>query len=160
MISVSTNHDRIAFDQLAAFSKLFTDYARFAPQIAPFFAGDYRDPSAFESQVHKTLDISRDRNLLADVLLDQNSKWGLDDAVHRNIEHLRDSNSVVVITGQQLGIFLSPLYIPYKTLTTIRLATQLSTSLGRPVVPVFWLHGEDHDFEETTPFTLIIDDRT
>ena len=151
----ASTHDRIAFDQLATFSHLFSDYSQFTPQIAPFFSGDHRDISAFEAQVQRTLDISRNRNAVADALLKQNTRWGLDDAVKSNIEHLRNNESVVVITGQQLGLFLSPLYIPYKTLTTIRLAAELSDSLQRPVVPVFWLHGEDHDFEETAPFTLI-----
>ncbi|MBX2820303.1 MAG: bacillithiol biosynthesis cysteine-adding enzyme BshC [Rhodothermaceae bacterium] len=151
----ASTHDRIAFDQLATFSSLFSDYSQFTPQIAPFFSGDHRNISAFEAQTQRTLDISRDRNAVADVLLKQNTRWGLDDAVRNNIERLRSNESVVVITGQQLGLFLSPLYIPYKTLTTIRLAAELSDSLQRPVVPVFWLHGEDHDFEETAPFTLI-----
>ena len=155
MAPVSTHHDRIAFDQLTAFSRLFADYSQFTPNIAPFFSGDYREPNAFKSQAQRTLSISRDRNTLANLLLEQNAEWGLDDATERNIEHLRDESSVVVITGQQLGVFLSPLYIPYKTLTTIRLASQLTESLGRPVVPVFWLHGEDHDFAETAPFTLL-----
>lgn len=158
MTPVSTHSDRIPFDQLTAFSKLFIDYCQFTPNIAPFFSGDYREPSSYKSQVQRTLSIQRDRNSLANVLLEQNQRWGLDEATKRNIEHLRDDSSVVVITGQQLGVFLSPLYIPYKTLTTIRLASQLTESLGRPVVPVFWLHGEDHDFPETAPFTLIDSD--
>ena len=160
MIPVSTHYDRIAFDQLAAFSNLFIDYSNFTPQLAPFFEGDYRNTSSFEQQALKTLNIPRDRDLLADILLEQNSRWGLDEKVRHNIEQLRSDNSVVVVTGQQLGIFLSPLFIPYKTLTTIRLASELTASIQRPVIPVFWLHGEDHDFEETAPFTLINSDHS
>ena len=160
MISASHSvspHDRIAFDQLGTFSSLFTDYTQYSSRISPFFSGDYRTISAFEKQVQNTLNIKRDREQLANILLEQNTQWGLDDAVAKNIELIRDDTSVVVITGQQLGLFLSPLFIPYKTLTTIRLAADLQTSLQRPVVPVFWLHGEDHDFAETAPFTLIND---
>ena len=153
--SFVSSNAHIAFNQVATFSSLFTDYTQFTDRIAPFFEGDYRAPQSFDAQAQKTLNVSRDRDLLADVLLEQNARWGLDEHVERNIERLRQNDSVVVITGQQLGLFLSPLYIPYKTLTTIRLATHLQKTLNRPVVPVFWLHGEDHDFAETAPFNLI-----
>lgn len=150
-----SSYDRIAFNQLATFSPLFTDYAQFSDRISPFFAGDYRDPAALSAQAEQTLTIQRDRQALADILLKQNERWGLNDDTRANIERLRHDDAVVVITGQQLGLFLSPLFIPYKTLTTIRLAEELSESINRPVIPVFWLHGEDHDFAETAPFTTI-----
>ena len=153
--SLVSSYERIAFDQLAAFSRLFSEYTQYSDTISPFFNGDFRSPSSFESAAQRTLQLDRNRDLIADVLLDQNAQWGLDEKVQRNIERLRQNDSVVVITGQQLGLFLSPLFIPYKTLTTLLLARQLEELLNRPVIPVFWLHGEDHDFAETTPVNLL-----
>ena len=153
--SLVSSHERIVFDQLASFSRLFSQYTRYADDISPFFNGDFRKPASFETATQRTLQIDRNRDLIADVLLDQNTRWGLDAEVEKNIERLRQDNAVVVITGQQLGLFLSPLFIPYKTITTLLLANQLQEQLNRPVIPVFWLHGEDHDFAETTPIHVI-----
>lgn len=47
-----------------------------------------------------------------------------------------------VITGQQVGLFLGPLYTIYKAATAVVLARQLDAK------PVFWLQTEDHDFAE------------
>ncbi|MEM8487316.1 MAG: bacillithiol biosynthesis cysteine-adding enzyme BshC [Bacteroidota bacterium] len=144
---------RLPFGDLS-FSNLFQDYVAYKEPLASFFAGDFRNPDAFREAAEKALRVPRDRNTLADVLLEQNTRWGLQEATAQNIDKLRDPESVVVITGQQLGLFMSPMYIPYKTLTTLLLAKQMEAALNRPVVPVFWLAGEDHDFEEVAAFKL------
>lgn len=54
----------------------------------------------------------------------------------------------LVVTGQQLGLFLGPLYTLVKALAAVQWARRLEAECGRPVVPVFWLQTEDHDFEE------------
>lgn len=149
----TTKISRLPFSSFS-FSRLFQDYTAYSSEIAPFFAGDFRQTASFEQAASRTLNVPRDRDTLADVLLEQNKRWGLQDQTRANIEKLRNPESVVVITGQQLGLFLSPLYIPYKTLTTLLLADHLEQALNRPVVPVFWLAGEDHDFEEVTSFML------
>jgi bacillithiol biosynthesis cysteine-adding enzyme BshC len=41
------------------------------------------------------------------------------------------------------------LYTIYKALTAVALARQLTATSGRPVVPVFWVAGDDHDFAES-----------
>ena len=145
--------ERLPFSQLG-FSRLFVDYCTQHENLAPYFAGDFRDTTQFQLATQRTLKQSRNREVLADVLIDQNTRWGLSESTRTNIEHLRNPESVVVITGQQLGLFLSPLFIPYKTLTTILLARKLTKDLNRPVVPVFWLAGEDHDFEEVADIHL------
>ena len=147
--------ERHPFQELGNFSPLFTDYLAFAPEIASFFEGDFRHTASFDRAAQQTLEVRRDRDTLADVLLDQNTRWGLDEQTRSQIERLRQPDSVAVVTGQQLGLFLSPLYIPYKTLTTLRLAQHLEQELNRPVVPIFWLASEDHDFAEVASFTLL-----
>lgn len=54
----------------------------------------------------------------------------------------------VVTTGQQPGLFGGPLYSLYKGLAAAALAERLATELERPVVPVYWVAGDDHDFHE------------
>ena len=48
-----------------------------------------------------------------------------------------------------MGLCVSPMYVIYKTLSTIKLAQNLNRQSDEfNYVPVFWLEGEDHDFEE------------
>ncbi len=55
---------------------------------------------------------------------------------------------LVVTTGQQPGLFTGPLYTIYKALSAIALARRLEREWRTPVVPVFWMAGDDHDFAE------------
>ena len=56
-------------------------------------------------------------------------------------------DTVVVVTGQQVGLFGGPAYTLYKALTAAKLAADL-TARGISAVPVFWMATEDHDFAE------------
>lgn len=61
---------------------------------------------------------------------------------------LGDPGVLVVTTGQQPGLFTGPLYTVYKALSAAALARELAAQWQRPVVPVFWAAGDDHDYEE------------
>ncbi len=57
--------------------------------------------------------------------------------------------AVLVVTGQQPGLFGGPLYGVHKAATAVRLARDLSRTAGAPeVVPLFWNHTDDHDLDE------------
>lgn len=64
------------------------------------------------------------------------------------VAKLRDPQVVVVTTGQQPGLFTGPLYTIHKALSAKALAELLEERWQRPVVPLFWLAGDDHDFAE------------
>jgi bacillithiol biosynthesis cysteine-adding enzyme BshC len=53
-----------------------------------------------------------------------------------------------VVTGQQPGLFTGPSYAVSKALSARALALVLERRWGRPVVPVYWIPGDDHDFDE------------
>src|SRR3989442_9828862 len=63
-------------------------------------------------------------------------------------DRLGAGEGLVVTTGQQPGLFTGPLYTIYKALSTIAIAARLERERGGPVVPVFWVAGDDHDFAE------------
>lgn len=64
------------------------------------------------------------------------------------LERVLAGEGFVVTTGQQPVLFLGPLYVLYKALTAIGLAARLERELEVPVVPVFWIAGDDHDWHE------------
>lgn len=85
---------------------------------------------------------------VGDVLLEYNQMLGASAASLENIERLRSENALCVIGGQQAGFLGGPLLVIYKIISVIRTARRLSEHLKAPVLPVFWLASEDHDFTE------------
>ena len=84
-----------------------------------------------------------------DELRQANLAWGADGAALANIEALGQADARVVVTGQQPTLLGGPLLVVYKTLAAIELARQLARRHPNlRFVPVFWIAGEDHDFDE------------
>ena len=76
------------------------------------------------------------------------------------LARLRRPDAVAVTTGQQPGLFTGPLYTIHKAVSAAALARVLEEQWGRPVVPVFWLAGDDHDFAEASSAAWIAADGT
>lgn len=153
--TVQASVRRLPFHEIDAFPTLFQHYCARYEELADFFAGDFRQESERRDAVERAAARSLDRDAVADVLLEQNDRWGLDPKTRSHIETLRRGDSAVVVTGQQVGIFTGPLFTVLKALTTLQLAEQLAQESGRPVVPVFWLGAEDHDFGEIARVHLL-----
>jgi uncharacterized protein YllA (UPF0747 family) len=63
-------------------------------------------------------------------------------------DRLANGDVLAITTGQQPGLFTGPLYTVFKALSAIALADRIERERGIPVVPVFWVAGDDHDFAE------------
>ena len=63
--------------------------------------------------------------------------------------------ALCVTTGQQPGLFTGPLFTMYKALTAVALARRIASSIAQPVVPVFWVAGDDHDFQEANHCAML-----
>ncbi len=124
-------------------SKLFVDFVQNKPAIKKYFP--YDDPRV----VAQNLGAPKiDRDFLCDILVKQNESFGSKPETFRNIERLRDEETVTIFGGQQSGLFTGPLYTLYKAIGIVKKAVMLQAEIGRPVVPVFWIACDDHDFEE------------
>lgn len=75
-------------------------------------------------------------------------------AQHR-LDRFVQEEGFVVTTGQQPVLFGGPLFVLYKALTAVALAHRLENLLERPVLPVFWIASEDHDWEEARQISLL-----
>ncbi len=138
----------VPFDSFGSFSPLYADYCARFERLAPFYARDWRSVEDRRAAAAEAAAHDRDRETLVRVLREQHPLWGEDDSALRSLERLADPASSVVVTGQQVGLFTGPLYTVLKALTTVMLARRMEEETGRPVVPVFWLGSEDHDFAE------------
>lgn len=74
----------------------------------------------------------------------------------RALRELAHDGGFFVTTGQQPGLLGGALYSLYKALTAVQLARTLAAELGRPVMPLFWVASEDHDWDEASR-THVID---
>ncbi|MCH5584031.1 bacillithiol biosynthesis cysteine-adding enzyme BshC [Shimazuella sp. AN120528] len=88
------------------------------------------------------------REQLVEVLRNYHHPELVHPAIELNLDRLSSTDSVVVIGGQQAGILTGPLYTIYKVITIIQLAKREEERLQKPVIPVFWIAGEDHDRQE------------
>ncbi len=88
------------------------------------------------------------RAKVTDVLLAYNQQLAASQATLSHLADLRTDGALCVIGGQQAGFLGGPVFVLYKIVSIIRRAQQLSRQLDVPVVPIFWLATEDHDFSE------------
>ena len=92
--------------------------------------------------------VAYDRSAMADILRKQNESYGASRQTLDNIERLKDPRAVCLFAGQQAGLFGGPLLSLVKALAVAKSARLYEERLGRPVIPIFWIAGDDHDFEE------------
>ncbi len=124
------------------------DYLKGTASLRPFYQYDLQQIDFSAIAADKSSE-SIDRELLAQVIREQYDGLALGEAVEQHLTRLAQPDSYTITTGHQLVLFGGPLFTVYKVLTIIKLAEQLSaSSSGLNVVPIFWIHTEDHDFEE------------
>ena len=131
---------------------LATAWLTGSPQAAGLFS---RNPDSLGSYLAKAREVDgrvgREERLFAASCL-----VGGGEHAGSRIERFVEDAGFVVTTGQQPGLFGGPLYGLYKGLTAAALARRLETALERPVIPVFWIASEDHDWDEART-THVID---
>lgn len=151
--------DWINYRQLAnqeRVSTLYTDYLNNFSKIAGYYSGNYADREAWLKKIHALQKKEYDRPLLQRILNEQNREYLGGIKALANIDLLGNENTFAVVTGQQLGLFTGPLYTLYKAVSAVKLAEKLTRDFPEyNFVPIFWLEGEDHDFDEINKVRFI-----
>jgi bacillithiol biosynthesis cysteine-adding enzyme BshC len=135
-------------------SPLFRDYLTGVPRATRFYDGGRWDAAGLVASADRALGFDRDRTTLAHVLAAQQDTRGAAEAARR-ARQLAEPNAVAVVTGQQAVLFGGPLYVLYKALAAVKVAALLERQRGHPVVPVFWVASDDHDFAEVRSTTVL-----
>ncbi len=138
------------------FSSLFVDYVSEYGNVQQFYGGNFRDEAHWKSLLKKVVERPVDRSSLVQILGEQNRNFHCGVRTLANIDALLNDNTVAVVTGQQVGLFTGPLYTIFKTLTALKLVESLAERYPEyNFVPVFWLEGEDHDYEEVNSIKIL-----
>jgi bacillithiol biosynthesis cysteine-adding enzyme BshC len=117
------------------------------PAARAFLPLDFRDAATRVAQVRRTSARAVAPAVL-EALAAQEAQLPPSPARRGQLEALGQAGTTAVITGQQVGLFLGPLYTFYKAATAVAAARARARAAGVRCVPVFWLQTEDHDFPE------------
>jgi len=134
---------------LAGGSRLVRDYLA---GKADFYTGHASDIASYRtkaSEVEARLDAAARQRVAGAI-------EPLGDSASR-LTRILHGDGFFVTTGQQPALFGGPLYTLYKILAAIRHADMLERELGRPVLALFWVGADDHDWDEAN-HTVALDE--
>jgi bacillithiol biosynthesis cysteine-adding enzyme BshC len=135
-------------------SLLFRDYLSGAAGVRPFYDGARWDLESLASAADRAAAGRRPRAFVAEALARQQAARGAEAAGAR-ARLLADAPTVAVVTGQQAVLFGGPLFVLYKALAAVKVAAALEERRRQPVVPVFWVASDDHDFAEVRSVSVL-----
>ena len=135
-------------------SRLLHDWLRSVPSITSFF--DVLTPDDAFAERRARGGAARSR--LSALAMQGMRGLELTAAQRKNLDAIADPRSVMVATGQQVGLLGGPLYTVLKIATAASTARRWQEQWHRPVVPVFWLEDNDHDAKEAATAHLVMAD--
>lgn len=136
-------------------NRLASDYVK--GKLYEFFS--YEPFSPLNERIEYIRSRTFPREKLVALLTDMNRKWGAKESTFRQIDRLQQDDAVVVIGGQQAGLLSGPLYTIHKIISIIKFARQQEEKLNVPVIPLFWIAGEDHDYDEINHIYNIVNNK-
>jgi len=148
---------RIAIDvrRIAWIRKLAGDYAFHFPKVADLYAGDPASREAWSESIRRAAGYDRPGRDMAAVLGRQQEARSSPPAARDAAARLAVPGTVAIVTGQQATAFGGPLFTLLKAITAMRLARRVAREHQVEVVPVFWVHAEDHDWDEVAACTIL-----
>ncbi|HIW32785.1 MAG TPA: bacillithiol biosynthesis cysteine-adding enzyme BshC [Candidatus Paenibacillus intestinavium] len=141
---------------------LSADYINGKQQVVEklygYYAGNDTDWVKRASKLTELQHTRVNSESLANVLKAYNERLSASEATIANIAHIAQG-AKVVIGGQQAGIWTGPLLVVHKAVSIIQAALSASEQLQEKIVPVFWIAGEDHDWDEVNHTYVISPDQ-
>ncbi len=124
------------------------DYLNPGAPLGKFYSYNPNQPE-FEEIIQNKSAYPFDRETLVEVITEQYQGLTLFKETQQALSHLAQPNCYTVTTGHQLVFLGGPMFTTYKVLHTIKLAEELAQRHPQhQFVPIFWIHTEDHDYEE------------
>jgi bacillithiol biosynthesis cysteine-adding enzyme BshC len=147
--------ETLAYESLdQPLSPLFLDYLAGRERCFEFLGPEGFGLDAIEKAADRALALDRPRQAVADALVRQQQARSAPRAAERAAA-LAKPGTVAIVTGQQPVLFGGPVFVLLKAVATLTLARRLEQRRGQPVVPVFWVASDDHDFAEVRQTTVI-----
>jgi len=147
----------INFSDIPKHQNLFLDYLYEFENVQEYYKHNFRNKEGYLPLFRSISESRKSRNInLSSILNNQYSYLtNVSRKTLRNIELLNKEKTIAVVTGQQLGILGGPLYTIYKIITILKLANQFTEKYDEfKFVPIFWLEGDDHDFNEVRSLNI------
>ena len=147
----------IPFDEIPGNQKIFIDYLYNFKKVERFYNIDFSNKDEYSKifKIHSEQK-SEIQKKIPDIIKEQYNGFNPSETTVKNLSLLKNKETLAVVTGQQLGIIGGPLYTFYKIITAIKLSNHLNEKYDNyNFVPIFWLEGDDHDFEEIRSINLI-----
>ncbi|MBI4540389.1 MAG: bacillithiol biosynthesis cysteine-adding enzyme BshC [Gemmatimonadetes bacterium] len=127
------------------------DYLSLEPALAAFYSGSPWDREAYRRKSEELgARFDRERRARCAAAIRPTST-----RARERLARFVEEGGAFVTTGQQPGLFTGPLYTVYKALSAVRLAETLERELELPVLPLFWIASEDHDWAEVNHATIL-----
>jgi len=147
----------IDFAEISGTSKLFLDFINDFEKISKYYKVNFRDEDSYKNIFDKIIERENpNKSKIAEIIKEQYKGFNPSQKTVQNIELLNDDKTIAVFTGQQLGLLGGPLYTVYKLFTAIKLSEHLNAKFSDyNFVPIFWMAGDDHDFEEISSVNIV-----
>lgn len=151
----------INFSDIPGNQNLFLDYVYEFENVQEYYKHNFRDKEKYSHLFKNISALRKDKHFnLSAIIRDQySSLQNISEKTLKYISDIDKEKTIAVVTGQQLGIIGGPLYTIYKIITAIKLANQLRERYNEyNFIPIFWLEGDDHDFNEVRSINLFDND--
>ena len=132
------------------YSKIYLDFINNSGSTNKFYTA-----TSINDVADSVCRLNYNREAITEILARQNKNYGSAEATFQNIEKIKGKNAVCLFSGQQAGLLGGPLLVIIKALAIVKAAKNYSKELNRPVIPIFWIAGDDHDYEEVNHLWLI-----
>lgn len=138
---------------IPAINQFASKYMKQEEPVTSFFHYNINEQDVFSRRLEDLGEREFPREGLVTCIASYMESLPSSDAVETSLEKLKN-DAVAVVAGQQAGLLTGPLYTIHKIVSVIRLAREQEQKLNHPVVPVFWIAGEDHDYQEVNHIFL------